>query len=117
MDSELLLELRAGFETSRLQEQYLAVAGPPSELLLLSAEPLEYPRDALQADIEGWVDLEFIVGRDGFVGEISVVEAEPEGRFEPEALASVSTHRYEPFELDGRVYERRLGLRVRFALE
>jgi len=117
LDTELLVELRAGFETSRLQEQYLAVAGPPSELLLLSAEPLEYPPDALQADIEGWVDLEFIVGRDGFVGEISVVGAEPEGRFEPEAMASVSTHQYEPFELDGRVYERRLGVRVRFMLE
>ena len=83
----------------------------------MSAQPLEYPRSAQQAGIEGWVDLEFIVGRDGYVGEISVIGAEPEGRFEPEAIASVSTYRYEPFELDGRVYERRLSLRVRFALE
>ena len=116
-DPELIRELGDELSASRLQEQYLAVAGPPSELLLLSAEPLEYPRDALQAEIAGWVDLEFIVGRDGFVGEISVVGAEPEGQFEPEAIASVSRYRYEPFELDGRVYDRRLRLRVRFALE
>jgi len=117
VDSELRSELGDELSASRLQERYLAVTGPPSELVLLSAEPLGYPRSALQAAIEGWVDLEFVVGRDGYVGEISVIGAEPEGRFEPEAIASVSTYRYEPFELDGRVYERRLSLRVRFALE
>ena len=116
-DSELLPELRAELGTGRLQEQYLAVAAPPSDLVLLSAEPLVYPPDTHRASIEGWVDLEFIVGQDGNVSEVAVAGAAPEGEFEQAAIAAVSTYRYEPFEFDGRVYERRLGLRVRFAIQ
>ena len=117
LDSELLLELRAELGAGRLQEQYLAVAAPPSDLVLVSSEQLVYPNSAHQSSIEGWVDLEFIVGRDGNVSELMVAGAEPEGEFEQAAMEVVSTYRYEPFELDGRVYERRLNLRVRFELQ
>ncbi len=114
---ELRRELREQLETRRLQERYLSVPGAPSELVLVDAAPLEYPRGAQQSSIEGWVDLEFIVGLDGYVAEVEVVGAEPAGTFEQAAIASVSNYRYEPFEFDGRAYARRLSLRVRFALE
>jgi protein TonB len=116
-DTELLPELQTELETSRRQAEYLAVAAPPSELALVGSEPLVYPPSAHQASIEGWVDLEFIVGRDGNVTEIVVVGAEPEGEFEQAAITAVTTYRFEPFELDGRLYQRRLHLRVRFAIQ
>ena len=100
-----------------MQEQYLASAVPASELSLISYEPPAYPVSAERAQIEGWVDLEFVVGRDGRPRELVAVAAEPVDRFEDAAIRAVAQYRYAPFELDGKVFERRLRLRVRFNLE
>ena len=67
--------------------------------------------------IEGWVDLEFVVDRNGQPRNLAVVQASPPGRFDAAALAAVAQYRYVPFERDGRVYERRLRLRVRFQVQ
>jgi len=109
----LAAELAAG----RLQETYLATAAPASELFLRSAAPVVYPPEALARQVEGWVDLEFILDREGQPRDLVVTRASPPGRFDAAALAAVEQYRYEPFEFDGRVYERRIRLRVRFQLQ
>jgi TonB family protein len=116
-DSAAHAALSDELSTVRLQEQYLASAAPASELLLASYEPPEYPAGAERAQIEGWVDLEFIVGRDGSPRELVAVAAEPIGSFEEAAITAVSQYRYTPFELDGKIFERRVRLRLRFNLE
>jgi protein TonB len=116
-ESSLASELRASLTSSRLREEFLTQPAAPSELVLIEATPLVFPRNAQQTSIEGWVDLEFLVGLDGLVSEIIVVDAEPAGTFEQAAIDSVSTYRYQPFEYDGAVYARLLNLRVRFAIE
>lgn len=116
-DSSAAAELSEELQSLRLQEQYLAAAAPASELLLLSFEPPAYPADALRNQIEGWVELEFIVGRDGRPRELVPVSAEPVGRFEQAAIVAVAQYLYAPFELDGKTYDRRVRLRVRFALQ
>jgi protein TonB len=73
--------------------------------------------NALRREIAGWVELEFIVGADGRPRELVAVQAEPAGFFEQAAIEAVADYRYAPFELDGKVYERRLRLRLRFTLE
>jgi TonB family protein len=109
----LSAELAAG----RLQEAYLATVAPASELTLRSATPAVYPQDALARQLEGWVDLEFILDREGQPRDLVVTRASPPGRFDAAALAAVAQYRYVPFEFDGRVYERRIRLRVRFQLQ
>ena len=109
----LSAELAAG----RLQEAYLATAAPASELIMRSTPPAVYPPDALSRQIEGWVDLEFILDREGQPRDLVVTRASPPGRFDAAALAAVAQYRYEPFEFDGRVYERRIRLRLRFQLQ
>ncbi|HEY5623884.1 MAG TPA: energy transducer TonB [Gammaproteobacteria bacterium] len=117
-DSELATgDLRTELEVSRLREEFLSVPVAPSELVLLEASPSVYPQEAQQSGVEGWVDLEFIVGLDGLVAEVSVTGAEPVGVFEQAAIDAISTHRYEPFEFGGRGYERLLSLRIRFTLQ
>jgi TonB family protein len=113
MTAPLSADLAAG----RLQEAYLATAAPASELTLRSATPAVYPQDALTRQIEGWVDLEFILDREGQPRDLAVTRASPPGRFDAAALAAVAAYRYVPFEFDGRVYERRIRLRVRFQLQ
>ena len=112
-----LSALRADALFGRQQEAYLAESAPASELSLLALEPPVYPNRALVRGIEGWVDLEFVVDRQGRVRNAVVTGAEPAGEFEASALAAAEAYVFEPFELDGRSYERRVGLRMRFALQ
>jgi TonB family protein len=108
--------LREQLETERLQTQYLAAASPASELNLLEAPAAVYPPDALRQNIHGWVELEFVVDRTGRPKNPAVVAAEPIGRFDQAALAAVAKYRYAPFVRGLHVYERRVRLRLRFAL-
>jgi TonB family protein len=103
--------------TGRLQDEYLASAAPASELTLLSSPPADYPREAQLRGVEGWVDLEFIVDRNGAVRDAAVTEAQPERRFNDAALAAVAQYRYAPFVRGGQAYERRVRVRIRFTLE
>lgn len=109
--------LRAELGYGQTQEAYLAEAAPASELNVVQFEPPVYPGRAVARGTEGWVDLEFVVDRQGLPRDIVVTAADPVGEFEAAALAAAETYLYAPFELDGRQYERRVSLRMRFALE
>jgi len=109
--------LAAELAARRLQETYLATPGPASVLKLVSGTPAVYPPDALARGIEGWVDLELIVDRAGLPRDVAVTAASPPGRFDDAALDAVMQYRYAPFEQDGRVYERRIRMRVRFQVQ
>jgi TonB family protein len=109
-------QLAGEFAARRLQERYLAEAIPASQLRLLAAPEATYPQDAIDANLEGWVELEFIVDPTGKPRDGVVVDARPRGRFDDAALAAVAAYRYVPFELDGRIYERRVRLRLRFVI-
>jgi TonB family protein len=102
---------------ARTQAGFLATATAASELELVEFHPPVYPEPALRHSIEGWVELEFIVDRDGQPRHIVVIDAQPAGRFDLSATDAVARYRYTPFALDGVVYERRVRLRVRFALQ
>jgi len=76
-----------------------------------------YPADAQIRQIEGWVEVGYIVDRAGLPRELRVLQATPPGRFDQAALTAVAKYRYEPFTRDGQVYERRVWLRLRFSLK
>jgi TonB family protein len=107
---------RAEIAVRRRQAEYLATPAAQGELKLLTAVDPVYPEEAQRRDIAGWVDVEFIVGTDGIPREVRVVGADPPVTFDQAALAAVSLYRYEPFEHDGRAYERLGRLRLRFDL-
>ena len=109
--------LAAELAAARLQQTYLATAVPASELVLRRSVPVVYPELALVRGVEGWVDLEFVVDRNGQPQNLVVVGASLPGRFDAAAQAAVTQYRYAPFERDGRIYERRLRLRVRFQVQ
>jgi protein TonB len=112
----IIERLRAELDAARVQAEYLATPAPPGELRLLTAVEAVYPEQAMRRGITGWVDVELIVGTHGIPHEARVVAADPPGTFEQAALAAVSLYRYEPFERDGRAYERLARLRIRFDL-
>jgi TonB family protein len=109
--------LAAELTARRLQETYLTTPAQASALTLLSAPPAVYPTGARERGIQGWVDLEFIVDRDGRPRNLLVMQGSPVGRFDAAALDAVRQYRYAPFEQDGRVYERLVQVRVRFQMQ
>ena len=109
--------LAAELAARRLQETYLATPAPASVMRVQSSAAAVYPPDLLARSVEGFVDLEFVVDRNGEPRNLVVTQASPAGRFDDAALEAVRQYRYVPFEQDGRVYERRLKLRVRFQMQ
>ncbi|MEX1994150.1 MAG: TonB family protein [Steroidobacteraceae bacterium] len=79
--------------------------------------PPEYPERALERGVQGWVDLEFTVLKDGTTGDAKVVAAEPAGMFDRAALAAVGRWRYEPRMVNGSVVDQRVQARVRFEMK
>ena len=77
----------------------------------------QYPPTARDHGIEGWVDLQFQVRKDGSLGDVTVVGAEPVGVFEESALDAVRRWRYQPIMRDGQASEQRARIRVRFAVK
>jgi TonB family protein len=109
--------LAADLAAARLQATYLATPAQASVLTLERATPAVYPPDALARGTEGWVDLEYVVDRSGQPRNVVVLQASPRSLFDAAALAAVSQYRYVPFQREGRLYERRLQVRVRFQLQ
>jgi protein TonB len=78
----------------------------------------DYPIQARQKGIEGWVDVVFTVGPDGSVRDPVVVNAKPKAIFDRAALQAVKGWKYNPKIEDGKPVERRgLRVRIRFQLE
>jgi TonB family protein len=109
--------LAAELASRRLQETFLATAAPASIMKVQTAVPAVYPEDMLQRAIDGWVELELVVDRNGVPRDVVVKQSSPANRFDAAAVAAVQQYRFVPFEQDGRVYERRVALRVRFQVQ
>jgi protein TonB len=61
----------------------------------------QYPYNAKENNIEGWVLLRFVVGIDGKVKEPEVVDAEPQGVFEQSALDAIMQSEFKPATKNG----------------
>ena len=79
--------------------------------------PPEFPREAREQALSGWVDVQFLVLPDGSVSEVSVVGADPAGVFETPAMDAVRKWKYQPVMRDGKPINQRARVRVRFALQ
>lgn len=116
-DATFVGTLAEGLAVGRTQAEYLRTAVSAEALTAVRTRAPVYPDAALRGGIEGWVELEFIVDRDGQPRDIVVVGAQPAGAFDRSATHAVARYRYEPFAEHGVIYERRVRLRIRFALE
>jgi TonB family protein len=104
----------------RLAKMKQASAGPPEmvEASLTRNRPLEpeYPDAALRKNIEGWVELSFVVAADGKVTNINVLDASPAGVFEAAATKALSRMRYKPTVQSGKPIAVSTKLRVAFRM-
>jgi TonB family protein len=82
----------------------------------IQREAPAYPQAVRAIGIEGTVEVALTVLRDGSVGWVRVVRAEPRGYFEQAAAEGVRRWRFASATQDGEPIECRLRTRVRFAL-
>lgn len=77
----------------------------------------KFPDTARARGIDGWVDLQFLVGTDGTVSEVTVVGAQPAGVFEAAAVDAVQRWRYQPVTHGGQSLAQHTRVRVRFQVQ
>lgn len=82
-------------------------------LLIHQVKPI-YPRLAMQAHIRGDVILHAVIGRDGAVSSLQVVQGHP--LLAPAAIDAVREWRYKPYTLNGEPVEVETLITVRFVL-
>ncbi len=90
---------------------------PASSFEVTHYEPPFYPRRARQRNIEGWVDLEFVVTRDGDTRDVQIADASHDSYFREEAQSAVEAMRFEPRVFLGEPIEQRAFTRIRFEIQ
>jgi periplasmic protein TonB len=84
---------------------------PEQSLTRLNKLDVQYPARALQTNIEGWVEVTYIVAPDGSVTNVKAVNAAPPKVFEASATRAVSRLRYQPVVQGGKAIP--VGTQVR----
>lgn len=77
----------------------------------------KYPRSAQRRNLSGWVDIAFTVTFDGSVKDIDVPKSHPDEIFVESALQAVEKWEFEPVLENGTIIEKRVAVRMLFALE
>lgn len=98
------------------QRNFMTTLIPASRLTVLKTVQPNYPMRAVNAKIEGWVDVEFTVAETGKVKDVSVRASSTPGVFEEAAIKAVSQWRYQPVVRDAKPVPVRSEIRVRFTL-
>lgn len=94
----------------------LGAGGGDSDVVPLVRVDPDYPPKARQRRIEGWVDIEFTIGKAGTVQNPKVIGAYPRSVFEQSALRAVRRWRYNPKVVDGSAVAQ-IGVQVRIRFE
>jgi protein TonB len=82
---------------------------------MVRVEP-QYPMQAKQRGIEGWVELRFTISETGSVKDVTVINAYPKNVFDKAAAAAVRRWKYNPKIENGEAVERP-GVEMRLEFE
>jgi protein TonB len=103
---------------SALTDQQIALESakplPASALKIATYVAPVYPPRANERRVEGWVDVEFTILRDGTTRNVTVANASHDNYFRREAVAAVEQWKFEPRIFMNRPIEQRSYTRIRF---
>jgi TonB family protein len=116
-DAAGIAALDAALAAAQDEAQHAASYVDASSLTRIRYVAPQFPDIARARGIDGWVDLQFVVGTDGAVGDVAVVGAQPAGIFEQAALDAVRHWRYQPALHDGRTVSQHARVRLRFTVQ
>lgn len=79
--------------------------------------PPQYPQRALQKSIEGYVEVEFTITKEGTTDDIKIIKAKPPRIFNRAAVRAVKRWRYDPQKENGQIVERRNKITIEFSMK
>lgn len=82
----------------------------------ISNKPPHYPYRARRMSIEGYVKVRFLVDCSGAIHDLTIIEARPEGVFEPEVMKTLPRWKFKPARKDGRTVETWMKTTIEFKL-
>ena len=98
------------------------IARPDGSLVIVEARQTAdaapaYPPQAARRRVEGMVELEFTVGANGQLSDVSVVRSSPPGIFDREALRASQRWRFSPRTEDGKAVSSKVRKTLNFRLK
>ncbi len=90
--------------------------GDSDVIPLVQVEP-RYPAQAISRKIEGYVMVRLKISKLGSVEEVDVIDSNPKGIFEREAIRAAWRYRFKPKLVDGKPVEQMATLPFEFNLE
>lgn len=102
-----------GTDAGQLVKDKTSVNRPPR---LALKGTLEYPSEARQRSISGFVILKILVGASGTVDGVEVEESEPRGVFDQAAIKSIKGWKFEPAVIKGQTVAAWTSQRIKFEL-
>lgn len=102
-----------GSDAATLVKEGASINRPPRVMMKGS---LEYPSEARQRSISGFVSLKILVSAQGAVENVEVEDSEPRGYFEQAAMKSVKTWKFEPAVVKGQIVAAWTSQKIKFEL-
>ncbi len=102
-----------GADASTMVREGAATNRPPR---LVMKGSLDYPSEARQRSISGFVNLKILVGTNGSVENVEIEESEPRGYFEQAAMKSIKTWKFEPAMIKGQIVAAWTSQKIKFEL-
>ncbi len=100
-------------EVTRESERILAL----SDLDFAEYVPPEYPARARQRQLEGWVDVEFLVDPTGNITDVEILDAQRLQYFRDAAVQAIRSWQVNPKTVRGRTISQRVRTRIEFRIE
>ena len=126
--ADALLQMAAGLGTGpdlaalnqRLAQMQQAATAMPevaeASLTRVKGLQIDYPPDALRKEVDGWVQLGYVVTSDGKVASVTVMDSNPAGVFDAAAVKALSRVRYKPSMQGGKPIAVSTKMRISFRL-
>ncbi len=83
---------------------------------LVRAEP-RYPQQAKARKLEGYVRVRLVIDETGSVDDVEVIESEPRGVFEREAIRAAWRCKFSPKQVDGQAVSQVATMKYEFKME
>jgi protein TonB len=88
-----------------------------AEVAPLVRPPAVYPARAKMRNIEGSVTARLTIRPDGTVSDVEIIQAEPEGVFEREAMRAMYRYRFSPKMVNGEAVTQTATQTLEFSLQ
>ncbi|MGI9204722.1 MAG: energy transducer TonB [Woeseiaceae bacterium] len=115
-DNEATESLRNSLDTGLIEAESAKILNV-EDFVRLAVEPPRYPRRARERDIEGWVEVNFVVTATGTTADIEVQNSEPGTIFHDAAVSAVENWTFQPRVFRGQAINQRANTRLVFKFE